>query len=197
VEYIISSNGRPIGTTELDFLRFLEPNRSGWFHPNELGETLMPSIALLLPAMRAFVCRELRDADGRHVVQESFRNSSLFADLAEAFHRIETMQLTLHHPDGTLIPTAQIGIQDTHQLLELSRWNDPCQEVDPAFDALEWNESLEEELAEELELPAGGWEPSDDEDDFDFDEPWEADLEPVEFPRYQIHIELVNASAIP
>ena len=114
MQYIISSRGRPIGTTDLAFTRILDASRSGWFHPNSLGETLMPSVALLLPAMRAFVCRNGRDADGQPILAPHFRSSSMFADLAEAFHRIEALELTLHHADGTLIPTVQVGIQDTH-----------------------------------------------------------------------------------
>ena len=119
MQYTVSSRGRPIGTTDLDFERIPGSTRSGWFHPNALGEELMPSIALVLPAMRAFVCRNAHDEDGRRIVLPSFRASSLFADLAEALHRVDAMELTLHHADGALIATSQVGIQDIEQLLAL------------------------------------------------------------------------------
>jgi hypothetical protein len=199
LQFIISSRGRPIGTTELGFQRFLGGTRSGWFHPNALGETLMPDIALLLPAMRAYVCRDVRDETGQSIVQPSFRSSSLFADIAEAFQRMAGMELTLHHADGTLIPTAQIGIQDSEQLLALATWDDLYPEADPALDDAERDESIEMMLVDDLELPLGGWEPShdDEEDDFDLEELVKACVERAAFPRYQVHVELVNENAIP
>lgn len=198
MEYIISSSGRPIGTTELGFDPLLGANRSGWFHPNALGETLMPNIALQFPAMRAFVCRNARDADGQSIVEPNFRSSSLFADLAEAFHRVEAMELTLHHPDGTMIPTVQLGIQDTEHLFELARWDELRPEPDSTIDELEWEQDFEPALEDDLELPSGGWQPSDDEDDFDLDDMIERAYQKLgDSPRYQVHVELVDAYAIP
>ena len=211
MQYIISSRGRPIGTTELDFARLpgaaelgfahmLDATRSGWFHPNSLGETLMPNIALQHQAVRAFVSRNVR-ADGQSIVQPEFRNSSLFADLAEAFHRVEAMELTLHRAGGALIPTVQIGIQDTEQLRELGRSHALHAELDPTTDdaEAEWDLDIELAMADDLELPAGGWEPTDDaEDDFDLDEIIAREYEKLaDSPRYQVHVELVDANAIP
>ena len=233
MQYIISSRGRPIGTTELDFARLpsaaelgfahmLDATRSGWFHPNSLGETLMPNVALQHQAVRAFVSRNVR-ADGESIVHPEFLGSSRFADLAEAFHRVEAMELALHHADGTLIPTVQIGIQDTEQLRELGRWHALHAEPDPGIDEeeddAEWDLDAELALAGDLELPSGSWEPSsDEEDDFDLDEIIEranesfrpAELLPEvrsaggrsndkarRLPRYQVHVELVDANAIP
>jgi hypothetical protein len=199
VQFIVSTSGRPIGTTELGFARFLGATRSGWFHPNALGETLMPNIALLLPAMRAYVCRNVRDENGQSILEPNFRRSTLFADLAEAFHRMQALELTLHHADGTLIPTALVGIQDTEQLLELAECDDLHPEPDPALAEAEWNERLELELEGDLELVSRGWEPSDDgeEDDFDLEELWKAYQDRLVLPRYQVHVELVNANAVP
>lgn len=219
MQFIVSSHGRPIGTTELDFMRILDAGRvegtespddscnplqcfrSGWFHPNSLGETLMPNVALLLPAMRAFVCRNGRDANGQSVVEPSFRGSSTFADLAEAFHRIEAMELTLHHADGTLIPTVQVGIQDTQQLIEFGQSQALDLEPDSTLDEEEeeWDEELEQALAGQIGLPSRGWQPSDDEDDdVDLDEIVRAAYEKLtDYPRYQVHVELVDVSAIP
>lgn len=207
MQFIVSSSGRPIGTTDLDFMRILDSSRSGWFHPNELGEKLMPNIAQPCSAMRAFVCRDLRDEHGQHVVQPTFRSSSLFADLAEAYHRIEEMELTLHRADGKLIPTVHIGIQDTQQLLDLTRWNDLDPESDLTIDEEQWDEEVESaladdfelELADDLELPSRGWQPSDDEeDDLDLDAIIENAYQRLaDLPRYQVHVELVDVHAIP
>ena len=130
VPYTIASRGRPIGTTELDFFRLDGSTRSGWFLPNTFGETLMPTIALVLPAMCAFVNQDAKGEDGQGIVKPSFRRSSLFADLADALRGVEGLELTLHHEDGTLIPTEMIGLQDTERLLSLLNWNDVWDECD-------------------------------------------------------------------
>jgi hypothetical protein len=220
VPFIVSSRGRPIGTTELDFIRILDANtvaepedlyssspypllrfRSGWFHPNSLGETLMPNVALMHSAVRAYISRDGRDADGQSIVAPDFRGSRMFADLAEAFQRIEAMDLTLHHADGTLIPTAQIGIQDTEQLRELGRLHALHAEPDLALDEegeeTEWDLDADLTFGDDLELPPGSWQPSDDEEEDDFDEIVRRAHEKLaDLPRYQVHVELVDASAI-
>jgi hypothetical protein len=194
VEYIISIRGRPIGTTELDFIRIDGLNRSGWFHPNSFGEGLMPTVALALPAMRAYLCRNQRGDDGQPLVQESFRRSSLFADLAEALKRVEEMELTLHHPDGTLIATSTIGLQDTDQLRALAEWKD-CYPVGEIPDGTEeWVQELEREF-EDSESDS----PESDEELFDIaiGGEWAPDEERIDFPRYQVHLLLSKEDAIP
>jgi len=200
VQYIVSSRGRPIGTTDLDFIRIAGSSRSGWFHPNPLGEELLPDIAMVLPAMRAFLCRNARDADDRPIVQSHLRHSSLFADLAEAFHRVGAFDLTLHHTNGTLIQTSHIGIQDTERLLELSRCDDLYAQSDPLiveeaayqeFDG-EYEDNLEHDTEHDLELcQRGVWESDDAIEDV-----WDPDEAPNRFPRYQVHVLLVEENAI-
>jgi hypothetical protein len=201
VQYSISSRGQPIGTTDLGFIRFDASIRSGWFHPSSLGERAVRDVAMVLPAMQAFLCRDARDADGQSIVLPSFRQSSLFADLAEAFHRVSALELTLHHADGRLIPTALIGIQDTEQLLELSRWKD-LYDPDRSAEAEEGEE--DDDLAhlfvddpKEFELPHGGWGDSDD-DELDglVEYAWVPDKEPASLPRYQVHVQLARANDI-
>ena len=201
MQYTISSRGRAIGTTDLDFCRIDESARSGWFHPNALGEELMPIIAMALPAMRAFVCRNGRDEDGRSIVQPSFRRSSMFADLAEAFHHIQALDLTLHHADGALIPTTQIGIQDTEQLLELARQSEQEEADSATWDAgeteLEYEEDLEA-FGHDIELLERGWDESSQRDLHSFSpDAWIPDDEPSELPRYQVHLFLAKENAIP
>jgi hypothetical protein len=194
VQYTISSRGRPIGTTELDFGRIDGSSRSGWFHPNALGEELMPTVALAIPAMRAYLCRDMRDADGQPIVQQNLRRSSLFADLAEALHRVDAMELSLHRPNGSLIPTSLIGIQDTEQLRGLAGWQDwyPVGEVPSA------DEEWVQELARELEEPVWDRQESDDELlDGAVEDGWAPDEEATNFPRYQVHLVLREENAIP
>jgi hypothetical protein len=199
VQYFVWARGRPIGMTDLGFVRFDGSSWSGWFHPNALGEELMPIVRVALPAMRAFVCRNARDLDGQSIVQPDFCRSSVFADLAEAFHRIEALDLTLHRVDGTLIPTTTIGIQDTEQLLEQSLGNDPKPGPDPSVAKADESDALGGEPAQgstehDLELPQSSWRESDD------DDPDVADWAPLEeaivYPRYQVHVLLAEENAI-
>jgi hypothetical protein len=194
VQYTISSRGYPIGTTALDFMRIDGANRSGWFHPNALGEKLMPTVALVLPAMRAFVCRNARGDDGQPIVQESARRSSLFADIAEALHHVDAMELTLHRPDGTLVPTSLIGLQDTEQLRELAEWKDFYSVGEVPRDTEEWLQEFEGELEES----ASEWQEEDDEL-FDSTAEWESVPveEQIDLPRYQVHVLLRKENAIP
>ena len=192
MEYIISSRGRPIGFTALDFVRIDGCARSGWFHPNALGEQLMPTVALPYPAMCAFVCQDVRGEDGQPVVLPTVRSSTLFADLAEAFHRLEALELTLHQPDGTLIPTSMLGIQDTEEMRKLSDWGDLYPVAENPDEGEPWYEDLQRDL-EELR---SGWAESDDELGEDIDEPW-LPTEEVAFPRYQVHLLLSEENAIP
>lgn len=200
VQYTVSSRGRPIGTTDLDFERIPGSTRSGWFHPNEVGEKLMPSVALVYPAMRAFVCRNARDEDGRRIVLPSLRASSLFADLAEALHRVDAMELTLHDADGALIATSLIGIQDMEQLVALNTWTDLDPDLDRAIDDEDWEENFGLELVSDpeiefdLERLSEGWH---EEGSHDLDDLWVPYEEPCEMPRYQVHVDLVEASTIP
>jgi hypothetical protein len=202
VQYVISSRGTPIGTTDLDFLRFEfdGTSRSGWFHPNATGEALMPRIASVLPAMRAFVCRTLGDANGRSIVQPSFRDSALFADLAEAMHHVAALDLTLHHPDGALIPTLEIGIQDTAQLQALHEWTELEAESE-AVDEEDWDDDLQREIERDLDLWAIGWRDGTDDiidDAIDAEiEQWFGEEDAGPTPRYQVHLRLAEADAIP
>lgn len=195
--YSVWSRGRQIGETDLGFYRLIDQSRSGWFHPNAEGERVMPVIASVLPAMRAYLHRDKVDAAGNPMVQPALPGSTLFADLAEAFQRMESLDLELRREDGSVVPTSSIGIQDTHQLLafpeELLTEDATTGDADVEF--LEFIDELEREFppmsdAEAVEEVLGS-----------LDEPigqWTADeLDEPRFPRYQIHIELVSGDAIP
>ena len=194
MSYTVSSRGRPIGTTDLGFFRIDACGRSGWFHPNALGEQLMPTIASVLPGMRAFISRESRDGEGRSLVQPEFLTSTLFADLAEAFQRVEALELTLRRPDGTTIPTTEIGIQDTER--ELAGWNELHAKLAREAAEEEWEEELERDVAHDLELIS--WDDSDDVAELDDGvvDAWIPD-DAFTHPRYQVHVMLAEARDIP
>ena len=195
--YTVWSRGRQIGETDLGFRRLIDQSRSGWFHPNAEGERVMPVIASVLPAMRAYLHRDKVDAAGNPMVQPALYGSTLFADLAEVFQRLESLDLELRREDGSVVPTSSIGIQDTHQLLAFSEEsmaeNATTSDADDEF--LEFIDELEREfppanaaeavdqVLESLDDPIADWTPDE--------------LDESRFPRYQIHIELVNGDAIP
>ena len=209
--YTVSSRGRTIGVTDLGFMRLGGVNRSGYFHPNEEGERLVPSIAAGVPAMRAYMCRDTIDAHGRSIVQPQMIGSTVFADIAEALHRTAEFELAVHREDGSLVPTEQIGIQDTEQFRHLvgveivEVFNDgeepdeadlelllaQCDDDSTVFDADDADERLRA-------CREDGAEGSDDEDQEDEDtEPWlPEDLVPP-YPRYQIHVRLLDAAEVP
>lgn len=195
--YSVWSRGRQIGETDLGFYRLIDQSRSGWFHPNAEGERVMPVIASVLPAMRAYLNRDKVDAEGEPVVQPALHGSTLFADLAEAFQHLESLDFELRREDGSVVPTASIGIKDTHQLLELA--DEAMAEAMASWDAdddflelidelasefpLASDAEVVEELLDGLDEPIGQWTPDE--------------LDESSFPRYQIHIELVSGDAIP
>ncbi len=51
--YSLWSRGRVLGHTDLGFKYRERGFRVGWFHPNELGDKLMPQATGVAPAMRA------------------------------------------------------------------------------------------------------------------------------------------------
>jgi hypothetical protein len=185
VPYTVWSQGRLIGETDLGFVRIIDQFRSGWFHPNADGERAMPVIAAPLPAMRAFLHRDQKDATGRSLVQPALYGSTLFADLAEALQHLQSLDLELRREDGTVVPTTDIGIQDTHRALELAAEREA--EIDIALD-------IDAEVGDDFMIDA---DLSDDEPlDPYLDEPWTDwtpdELEGPALPRYQIHVHLLD-----
>ena len=193
--YTISSRGRPIGVTDLGFMRLGGVNRSGYFHPNEEGEHLMPSVAAPLPAMRAFMIRDVMDDRGRSIVRPEMFGSALFADLAEALHRAADFELALHREDGSLVPTEIVGIQDTEEFRHLvgveivevindgeddegddNAWCDDEEAAEAALHELFAAEHAGEVVTREEWVPE--------------------DIVPPA-PRYQVHVRLLDAAALP
>jgi hypothetical protein len=209
MRYSVWSRGRLIGETDLGFVRFDDLSRFGWFHPNPQGERLMPVVASVLPAMQAYLGRDV-DAPGDPIVRPAPRGSTLYADLAEAFQHLHSLDLELRREDGSVVPTLGIGIQDTHQLLELAalelaKWDEDD------LDAANWgsDDDLFETTESELQLDADAMLDteatdqtlgalSNDPTEWTPDTEWRPeDLPDPRFPRYQIHVQLLRGDEIP
>ena len=187
MRYIVQSGGRPIGVTDLDFVRWDDHARSGWLHPNELGERLLPrattSVHDALHALR----RHLRpDGGGGAKRGRNLVDLPEFADYTEALHHADALDLTLHLANGALVPTEFIGIQDCDRLVEL--YGPESEPLDPAESPCdpEVMARLEREVEEMLEGQPGMER-----------EPWMGEEAPTEFPRYQIHLRLVRPADVP
>lgn len=197
MRYTVWSRGRLIGETDLGFAPLVRQSRSGWFHPNADGDRAMPVIATVLPAMRAYLHRDVVDAQGKSLVHPQMHGSTTFADLAEAFQRLGSLDLELRREDGTVVPTSDIGIQDTHRLVALAEVDDDLGAASTLADVVEPTErdlQLGADVMRDLELvdrrfdaavegPFPAWMPDD--------------LQEPRFPRYQIHVLLLDGDAIP
>jgi hypothetical protein len=198
VRYTVWSRGRLIGDTDLGFIRLIDQSRSGWFHPNVEGERLMPVIASVSPAMRAYLHRDAVDAQGDSLVQPAMYGSTAFADLAEAFQHLHSLDLELRREDGSVVPTSDIGIQDTQQLVELAEMDDDDVEAWDADDELgettEHDLQLEADVMHDAELIDQAFGAGVDDSIADW---MPEDLQEAAFPRYQIHVLLLHGDAIP
>jgi hypothetical protein len=135
----------------------------------------MPIVASVLPAIRAYLRRDAVDAEGAAITEPARHRSTLFADLAEAFQHLGALDLELRRDDGAVIPTLDIDLHDTHQLLELA--NEVDDRVDDSSDECDASE------CDASEWEAHEWSPDE--------------LEEPPRPRYQIHLTLLDDEAIP
>lgn len=164
--YTLWSRGRLIGHTELAHARSLPGFRAGDFEPTPLGETLMPIIIGVGPALKALreaadLVWNARERKGRRSRRrgwpEEVRQSTEYADAMSIPAELESLALELHDPTDMIIATEDIWLQDTHRLLALAR------------------EEMSEDGLDEFE-------------DWELDEDWEAWVpEPA---RYQIFVAL-------
>ena len=104
------------------------------------------------------------------------------ADLQSAVDQAHALELELRGPDGAVIATEDIGIIDTHYLLELARAELPGDE----------DGALTPEEAAEIDALVEEW----DADDESLEAALSTDEE-TEFPRYQIQVYLVDHGAVP
>lgn len=178
MSYVVSSRGHPIGVTNLGFRMVFARHRCGWLHPNARGEKVLPVVATVLPALRAYA-HTISPEDSGAALREA-EKSTLFADLAAAMQHVAALELTLHREDGSLIPTEHVGVKDMDQLLELARSG----EFDSDFDEAEADEWTHPAAKLEGLDPSSAIFPDDEE----LRQWTPADDEETEFPRYQVHV---------
>jgi hypothetical protein len=153
-----------LGETDLGFIYRENGHRTGWLHPNELGQRLMPEATGVAPAMRI---EWILGSD------ETAR-----ADVQSAADHEEALALELRRSDGTVIPTEDIAIIDTHYLLSLP---EPELDDDEAFE-------LGEEILADMEELKAEWE---------MNEILSANEPETEYPQYQIQVHLIDPADVP
>jgi hypothetical protein len=195
--YTVWSHGRLLGETDLGFARCIEKHRMGWFHPNELGDRLMPIICGVKPAFfalsdlsRRLLPNPYDSARRKWDLNTVLRASTEYADLAAAEAQEEGLALELRGPSGDVIATEDIGIQDTEFLLSI-----PTREDDVSLYDVEQGMTGDPELDEEFQAEIdeiiedfrerAKWQRDDDEEG-------ESNL-----PRYQIQVHLFNEYDVP
>jgi hypothetical protein len=109
MQYTLTSHGRPLGVTDLGFARHDARIRSGWFHPNALGERVMPVIAAVLPAF----WREVEPGESGSTGGAGATQTVEFTDPEESVQHVETLVLEIHADDGSIVPSDLLGLEDS------------------------------------------------------------------------------------
>jgi hypothetical protein len=188
--FTITSRGRAIGITDFGLRHAGGRFRMGWFHPNAEGEKVMPVIAAVLPALVERAREVGHTPESKQIAHRRF-DTTAFADLAEALRHSESLDLQIRAESGAIVPTETLGIQDTHQLIELARrqaasYSGEADETPPwSGDPELATESAEgiDDLSEITEsvFDAAQWKLEDD----------------AEWPRYQVVATLVDERSMP
>jgi hypothetical protein len=128
--YTVWSRGRLIGESELAYARAFPDMRMGDFEPSPVGETLLPIILGVSPAVKALcdVIEQTRDDAERRGqtltrrgLPDSVRQTTEYADAASSQDELDSLALELHDPAGEVVGTDWIWFQDTHRLIAIAR----------------------------------------------------------------------------
>lgn len=120
--YTLWSRGRLLGETDLGFVQVFENVKFGWFHPSPDGEKAMhaltgagPALMRLHRMMRHPLRQMMRSAadSAEPGFPRDIKQTTAYADLVSIIDEREAMALELRGPDGNVIPTEDIGIDDT------------------------------------------------------------------------------------
>jgi hypothetical protein len=197
--YSLWSQGRLLGYTALDFHPSFPTARLGWFLPTAEGERLMP-VLTNLGSFHEAIPREMADTvpvggtmreKQRHALACQPLQDKLTRDAATA---LQALDLELRDESGRTIPTQDLAILDTEDLLE----PDDGSEIDDGWDPE--TESIENEMDEFdaalAELGMLDESPSHELSLAEFEGPAD-ELDEPQLPRYQIMVELINAADVP
>jgi hypothetical protein len=188
-----------LGTTEFEYARWRKGFRGGSFSPAADAANLV-EIAVGVSPATITLGKKIREMD-RQADQNSptmaarlphLKATTEHADVVSACDREAALELELRAPDGSLIATEWIALQDTEFLLSLDDG-----EIPDAEDYDEWSDS-------DSSISTTGMSTFDEDDLFNECEHWREDLDfersdegETPFPRYQIFVALVNDDAVP
>lgn len=202
-----------LGHSELTFWQMTATTFAGDFDPVPGREEQLARIAIGVHCLRSWMDRDARDGLGRHVVKASFRNSRLFTAIAEIVAARHDPAIQLRRPDGTVIRTRHLIIQDLDTLPELSELVDEAicgddegdEDAEPDFfDTPEGREVLramdedgDTELSEMLAEEAWRGDVHPDESICE-DEAWMARYGPRRpLVRFNLHVKIEHEGDIP
>ena len=140
--YTVWSRDRLIGHSELAYRRQLPGMLGGDFFPSEAGEQLMPIIVGVGPALCALheFTDDLRRRNPAVELKESgdwspvIRGTTAYADAVSSHDERESLNLELRDPDGSVIKTEWINIQDTYRLMARAREEMEAEGLEPFED---------------------------------------------------------------
>jgi hypothetical protein len=139
--YTVWSRGRLVGHSELAYARVFPDMRMGDFEPTAIGESLLPIMVGVSPALRALydVLEKMPDAgqsappdDGEFPPE--VRRTTEYADVVSTQDEIDALALELHDSAGNLVRTDWLWFQDTHRLLALAREGIAALDPDAVFE---------------------------------------------------------------
>lgn len=196
--YTVWHDGKLLGESPLDFMYREHNTRTGFLHPTPWGEKVLPLAGGTCAAANALhrAARHCRTHEEQVRLPE-------YAAFEAASATCASYRLELRGPDGSVIPTRDVGVRDYGFIDELG---------DDAFVDDELDERGVEEAEEILasireDDVAAAWTPEADRSDavWEFDEeslyePWrqheERDCE-RRTSRFQVMVELIDDAAIP
>ncbi len=124
------SRGRLIGESDVHDVRGMPGMRMGDFEPSPVGETLLPVILGVSPAVKALceVVEKTRDDIERRGGSaplgdwpDGVRSTTEYADAVSIQDELESLALELHDAEGNVVGTDWISFQDGHRLIAIAR----------------------------------------------------------------------------
>src|SRR3954471_19424051 len=126
--YTVWSRGRLVGHSELAYARAFPDMRMGDFEPTAIGETLLPIILGVAPALRALCdvventpCNAGSGTPHATGFPPEVRRTTEYADVVSSQDEIDALALELHDSAGNAVSTEWLWFQDTHRLRALAR----------------------------------------------------------------------------
>lgn len=119
--YTLWSRDRLVGESDLDYLANTPEHKTGDFEPTEFGLSIMPTLTGVRRTSLEYcrVERERHEADPiAGLTDPEARNTTEYADVAEAIAAYDALELELRAPDGARLLTESIHVTDTQEVIE-------------------------------------------------------------------------------